>query len=151
MTWGQTFTALCDFASREVRFLVLSKPELVSFAHQINGLQSPWSNGPDLPFAYRDFTFCEVGGLLTSFHPISKLLRSPWTMNDTRSLFNQRLWSFCEFALHESSWLCPLTFPLCESTKCWYLATCPFSMNVSDRIHNFVISLFCFSCALSKG
>jgi hypothetical protein len=52
-----------------------SNPELASFDCQINGPQSPRSNGPDLLFTYRDFTFHEVGRLITS------LLRSPISQN----------------------------------------------------------------------
>jgi hypothetical protein len=82
-----------------------NSPELENtyiLEHQINSPQSLRSNGPDFLFVYRDFTFFEVGGPLTSLLPISNLLIYPWETSGLdlsliRWLRSNRKLRFCEF------------------------------------------------------
>jgi hypothetical protein len=116
MTTRLTQKTFHNFAYHEVRLLILSKPELASFDHQINGPQSPRSNGPDLLFAYRDLAFREVGRLRTSLLPISKLPTSftsdRWSEASHAPMVSDLLHELEDFAFHDfGSWL-PSSFRL---------------------------------------
>jgi hypothetical protein len=74
----------CDIETLEVDFLGSFNPRYPKFSLvRSTALDAPRSDGSDLPFAYRGFTFREVEKLLSLNLPIFDIpISSLWQIND---------------------------------------------------------------------